>query len=233
VTGGLPPGTVRDVLIWLGDALRGRAPGAPAQVLDVGHLAAAERARLAEGLGEGEVVVHDTAIGVIRETRLPGVWCHLDGNGQHPVRLEVGERPTLSRKDTDSTGPELRFARTPEDLMNGPAVLAEIEQQQATYRSGGEAHTVNLSRLPLTPGDQAFLAERLGEGDVTLRVRGYGETRITQARLPNVWWVRHYNASNQLLLDTVEVSDFPTVARATPEDLADAAARLSELLDGG
>jgi len=139
----------------------------------------------------------------------------------------------LSRKDIDSPGPDPRLARTPEDLMNGPAVLAEIAQQQATYRSGGEAHAVNLSRLPLTPGDQAFLAERLGEGDVTIRVRGYGETRITAARLPNVWWVRHYNASDQLLLDTVEVSDFPSVARATPEDLADSAARLSDLLVSG
>jgi len=233
VTAGLPAGTVRDVLVRLGNALYSCAPGAPAQVLAVGHLAAAERVRLAEVLGEGEVVVHDTAIGVIRETRLPGVWCHLDGDGLHPVRLEVGERPTLSRKDIDSPGPEPRFARTPEDLMNGPAVLAEIAQQQATYRSGGEAHAVNLSRLPLTPGDQAFLAERLGEGDVTIRVRGYGETRITAARLPNVWWVRHYNASDQLLLDTVEVSDFPSVARATPEDLADSAARLSDLLVSG
>lgn len=231
MTAGLPPGTVHDVLVWLGDALRGRTPGAPAQGLDVGHLAAAERSALAEVLGEGEVVVHDTAVGVIRETRLPGVWCHLDGDGMH-LRLEVGERPTLSKKETDSPAPALSFATPPEDLMNGPAVLAEIAQQQAAYRPGGEAHAVNLSRLPLTPGDQDFLGERLGEGDVTIQVRGYGETRITAARLPNVWRVRHYNASAQLLLDTVEVSDFPSVARATPEDLADAAVRLSELLGG-
>jgi hydrogenase-1 operon protein HyaF len=121
-------------------------------------------------------------------------------------------------------------AAPPDGLMNGPAVLAEIEQQLAAYRAGGEAHTVNLSRLPITPGDRAFLAERLGEGDLKIRVRGYGETRITAAQFPNVWWVHHYNASEQLLVDSIEVSDFPTVARATPEDLADSAVRLSELL---
>jgi len=233
VTAGVPPGTVRDVLIWLGDALYGRTPGAPAQGLDIRHLAATERTRLAEVLGEGEVVVNDTAIGVIRETRLSGVWAHLDGGGMNPVRLEVGERPTLSKKATESPAPALSFATPPEDLMNGPAVLAEITQRQVAYRPGGEGHAVNLSRLPLTPGDQLFLGERLGEGEVTIQVRGYGETRITAATLPNVWRVRHYNASDQLLLDTVEVSDFPSVARATPEDLADSAARLSDLLASG
>jgi len=233
VTAGLPPPTVRDVLVWVGDALTGRDPGAPAQGLDVGHLPTAERAALAEALGEGEVVVNDTAIGVIRESRLPGVWCRLGGDAGHISRLEVGERPTLSGNETRPPGPELRFTNPPEDLMNGPAVLAEIEQHQAAFRPTGEPHTVNLSRLPLTPGDHAFLGDRLGEGDVTIRVRGYGETRIIAARIPNVWRVRHYNASDQLLLDTVEVNDFPTIARATPEDLADSAARLSDLLASG
>jgi hydrogenase-1 operon protein HyaF len=233
MTGDSPPRTFREVLAWLHDALDDYESGEAPMGLHIGHMTAPERVQLAEVLGDGEVAVHGTATGVIRETRFPGVWFHLASDGTHAVRLEVGVRPTLAMDDIDRRDPGLHFAAAAEDLMNGPAVLAEIEQQQATYRRGGAAHTVNLSRLPVTPGDRAFLDERLGEGEVTMRVRGYGETRITATKLPNVWWVRHYNASEQLLLDSVEVSDFPTVACATPEDLADSAARLSELIAGG
>jgi hydrogenase-1 operon protein HyaF len=230
MTDGLTPDAVRAVLVWLRDALHGHVRGAAARGLDVGHLTGSEQAALAEVLGEGEVAVNGAVAGTIRETRFPGVWCHLDGDGVHAVRLEVGEQPTLAMAENPTHPAALRLATPPEDLMNGPAVLAEIEQQQAAYRPGGEAHTVNLSRLPITPGDRDFLAERLGEGDPKIRVRGYGETRIRAAKRANVWWVRHYNASEQLLLDTVEVGDFPSVARAAPEDLADSAARLRDLL---
>lgn len=232
MTDGFTPDAVREVLVWLRDTAGSYQPGEAARRLDVGHLAGSEQSALADVLGEGEVVVNGTIAGAIRETRFPGVWRHLDGDGAHVVRLEVGERPTLPMAEIPAREAGMRLAMPPEGLMNGPAVLAEIEQQQAAYRPGGEAHTVNLSRLPITPEDRAFLTERLGEGDVKIGVRGYGDTRCTATNLPNVWWVRHFNASEQLLLDSVEVSDFPTVARATPEDLADSAARLAELLGG-
>jgi hydrogenase-1 operon protein HyaF len=230
---GLPEGAVRELVAWVGEALRRYAPGAAPLVRDVRHLTTAEQVALVELLGEGEVVVASAAHAVVREARFPGVWCHVDGVGAHPVRVEVGERPTLPASRAVRTGSGPRLATPPADVMNGPAVLAEIEQHRLDYRPGSAAHTVNLSRLPITPGDHGYLEMYLGEGEVSVVVRGYGETRATAAAVPHVWRVRHYNATDQLLLDAIEVSDFPTIARATPEDIADSAARLAELLVDG
>ena len=179
--GGLPPGVVREVVAWLGEALRRHEPGVAPAVHDLRHLTASEWTTLEELLGEGEVVVANAAGWMVHEARFPGVWCHLEAEGGRAARLEVGERPTLPSSAASRPGPRLHLATPPEDVMNGPAVLAEIEQHRLDYRPGSATHTVNLSRLPITPGDHAYLATHLGEGEVSVGVRGYGETRATAA----------------------------------------------------
>lgn len=43
---------------------------------------------------------------------------------------------------------------------------------------------VNLSLLPLSPSDIAFLDHRLGTGRVLILSRGYGNCRITNCCVP-------------------------------------------------
>lgn len=114
-------------------------------------------------------------------------------------------------------------------VINAPALLAEIAAQAA--RPPGDAHVINLSLLPFGPEDAAWLDERLGRGDVTLLSRGYGNCRITATGIARVWWVQYFNSQDALILNTIEISDVPEVARASSEDLRDSAERLAEVID--
>jgi hydrogenase-1 operon protein HyaF len=89
---------------------------------------------------------------------------------------------------------------------------------------------VNLSLLPLTPVDIAYMDHRLGTGRVLILSRGYGNCRITNCCVPNTWRVVYYNSQDTVILNSVEVTDMPEVACAAPEDLSDSVERLSEVL---
>jgi hydrogenase-1 operon protein HyaF len=45
-----------------------------------------------------------------------------------------------------------------------------------------------------------------------------------------VWWVQYFNSQDTLILNTLEVSDVPNVACASPEDIADSRQRLEEIM---
>ncbi|HNH90452.1 MAG TPA: hydrogenase expression/formation protein, partial [Thiobacillaceae bacterium] len=94
-----------------------------------------------------------------------------------------------------------------------------------------EPHIINLSLLPFSPEDAAWLDQCLGRGRVTLLSRGYGNCRITATGVARVWWVQYFNSQDALILNTLEITDVPEVARAAAEDLADSAARLADILE--
>lgn len=115
-------------------------------------------------------------------------------------------------------------------VMNAPAILHELRDVSATYRAGNSAHVINLTLLPVTPEDLAYLAAELRNGPVTILSRGYGNCRITATGLPHTWWVQYFNSTEQLILNTIEVVDVPAVALAAAEDFADSIDRLREWL---
>ena len=99
-----------------------------------------------------------------------------------------------------------------------------------------DAQVVNLSLLPVTPEDIAYLDHLLGTGRITVLSRGYGNCRITNCAVANTWRLVYYNSQDKVILNTVEVSGVPEVACAAPEDLHDSLDRLAEVLawvDGG
>ena len=118
----------------------------------------------------------------------------------------------------------------PANVVNAPALVTELEGRIAAWRPGVPAHAVNLTLLPLTDEDLAFLDERVGPGTVTILSRGYGNCRITSTATRNTWRVRYFNSREAIVLDSIEVVDVPGVACAAEEDLRDSAQRLGEIL---
>jgi hydrogenase-1 operon protein HyaF len=116
------------------------------------------------------------------------------------------------------------------DTLHGPALLQELRDHARTWRTGDPAHVVNLTLLPLSDGDHAFLHTQLAAGRVQILSRGYGHCRIANTRLPRTWRVSYFNAAEQVVLDTFEVALVPEVACAATQDLEDSAERLGELL---
>ncbi|PPK64953.1 hydrogenase-1 operon protein HyaF [Methylobacter tundripaludum] len=206
--------------------------------IELTRLDANNRRFIDELLGEGEVSVICSGGQNIRiqESVLAGVWRLQTLNDRSQIvndALEVGIIPQqLSQSAFNGAAAQIDTYWTvvPKDVMNSPPLLTELNAKIAEYRPGGEAHTINLSLLPQTEQDLAFLAQRLGRGSVTILSRGYGNCRITATGTQYVWWVQYFNSEDTLILNTLEVSDVPSVACASPEDIADSRERLQEIL---
>ena len=223
--------------LWqLLEATRKWRPGKVSFSLDMSGLVEADRVLIDQVLGEGEVSAQVTGETgtlslTIQESVFAGVW-RLRGRDAEGMsyadRVEVGDVPTVIRNAAKSGAPSPTQAVPYPGVINAPALLAEIAEQ--TARPSGGPHVINLSLLPFSPEDGAWLDERLGRGRVTLLSRGYGNCRITATGIARVWWVQYFNSQDALILNTLEVSDVPEVARASAEDLEDSAERLAEVL---
>lgn len=181
-----------------------------------------------EMLGQGEVSVLADRL-TAQETMFTGIW-RIRSEGID--ELEAGPFPTALRQVAAARQmPADAVDAPPANLMNAPALLAEVRDASARCRPGDEAHVINLSLLPVTPEDTDYLDVQLGRGGVSVLSRGFGNCRITAAAYPNVWWVQYFNSMEKLILNSVEVVDVPAVALAAAEDFADSRERLAEWIE--
>lgn len=226
-------GNVLDLL----DAAADGRPGGQVSLLD---LPAEDRQLVNQVLGEGEASALVRTEGSplelrIQESVFAGVWRIMTFNAGVLVddAIEVGPVPmqlrTLADEDAESLYRPWR-GPLPPDVQNAPLLVEEIRDQIARWQPGQPPHVVNLTLLPVTPEDIAFLDHQLGTGRVLLLSRGYGNCRITNTRHPHCWRVVYYNSMDSVILNTVEVVDMPEVAMAAPEDLRDSHERLADVL---
>jgi len=190
-----------------------------------------------DALGEGEVaatVAGETPLRV-QESVFAGVWRVVsDGAGELPAidRIECGPMPRVVMEAGRASADRRIDAPTiAEGVMNAPAVLSELNEAVQSRQPNDPAHIVNLTLLPMTPDDLAWLGMVLGVGPVVILSRGYGNCRITRTRLRDTWWVQYFNSTDKLILNTVEVTTLPDVAPAAEEDYADSIVRLEEWIE--
>ncbi len=219
------------------DALHAKpAPGASITV-DLSDLDAANRGFIDQTLGEGEVSIIAGADIQAQEAVLAGVWRVHEMSGGGALTgdaIEVGEFPqSVLKLAQDAGGQGLRPIEEAAnaDLMNAPALATELASKLASFTPEAPPHVINLSLLPVSDGDLAYLEKRLGLGAVTVLSRGYGNCRIMSTAVKNAWWVRYFNSREALILNTIEVTRLPGVACAAEQDLEDSAERLAEILE--
>ena len=208
-------------------AATGRGAG-----FDLSRMEPASRALMAETLGQGEVAMKLRGIPAlaVQESVFAGVWM-LQGAGVDrievaPVPLQAVSRAFNAHRPAAGTA-----ARLGPGVINAPPILSELLDKAATWGPGAEPHVVNLTLLPHTEADLAYLAEAFGEGAVTILSRGYGNCRITATAQANLWRVQYFNSMDVPILDTFEVTAMPEVALAAREDLEDSGARLRDVLE--
>ncbi len=200
--------------------------------IDLGTLDRDGLAFLAEVLGEGEVsarVVGDAGDSVVQETVLAGVF---RVHGPEGDSWEVGEIPRRIREEGEAGWSPASFHPEAGRLEQSPmarAILGEVLKNAED--PGRQGHVVSLSTLPLPPSEYQALESVLGDPRVVILSRGYGNCRIHSTVLRNVWWVRHFNSEDRVILDTLESGPVPAAARAAREDLEDSLLRLSEIRD--
>lgn len=230
------------------DALQAVAEQTPApgttpftRAVPLNHLAAEDRALIHQVLGEGEASarVAPDADGVevhIQESLFAGVWRVVTTQGGTCLddRVEVGAVPQVLRDvaRADALDPPAPWrGALPPGVQNAPLLVDEVRDHSRRWQPGQVPQVVNLSLLPVTPEDIAYLDHLLGTGRITVLSRGYGNCRITNTRLPHGWRVVYYNGMDTVILNSVEVVDVPEAALAAPEDLSDSHARLADVLN--
>jgi hydrogenase-1 operon protein HyaF len=226
---------LREALATMRRSLAGQA----VQPLVLRELGDADRALVNQVLGEGEVAAQVTGDGAVQaqESVFAGVWRVLHGSGADTVdTLEIGGFPQAVAAAALADGRPLRALAPehadglPTGTMNAPALLAELRDRAARWQPGVPAHVVNLSLLPLTPGDSELLERELGRGRVMVLSRGYGNCRVVNTQAAHIWRVTYFNSQDMIILDTLEVGPVPEVCCAAPQDLEDSAERLAEVL---
>lgn len=231
--------TLHEVLARLQAVLRGEAV-APVR-LD--GLSAADLALINQVLGEGEVSAQvlsepgrapSAPRAQIQESVFAGVWRVIErcDDGRVLDTIEVGAVPALlhriAAEDTRPVPPEP--AVLPPNVLNAGSILVELAAHRQHWRAGDAPQVVNLTLLPVTLEDIAWIDHQLGTGRIVILSRGYGNCRITNACAAHTWRVVYYNSQDTVILNSVEVCGLPEVACAAPEDLADSAERLVEVL---
>lgn len=226
----------REAMIWLGHALNCYSEDAAYPRANLNALDDENRELVNQILGEGEISISydgDPAASV-QESVLAGVWrtLYFDDDGNVAIdMLEVGAVPNLvlapvqgsHKVDTTPADPEANVA-------NAMPLLFELEDRCKRFEKSGTEYSINLTLLPLSQDELEFLDMRLGRGPVDVLSRAYGKCEVINTLVPNLWWVRYYNSMGTLILNSLEVTAVPDVVVAAPEDLADSAERLEEIL---
>lgn len=229
----------------LGQVLTALRAGRPAR-FPLFALSDEDRRLLDQVLGEGEVAAQvlarpglrafdaDAARVRVQESVFAGVWRvrSVEDDGATSEHVEVGAVPAalLAAAAEDGAAARGPLPPVPPACVNVPPLLVELADQRARWQPGDASHVVNLTLLPLGPDDIAHIDHQLGTGRVLLLSRGYGNCRISNTLVPHTWRVVFYNSQDAVILNTIEVGALPAVACAAPEDLADSAERLAEVL---
>lgn len=215
----------RALMRRLAEAAAASAEDGARRAFDLAPLDPVSRRLVSEIMGEGEVsVIIDGKERIeAQESVFAGVWLTRSGDRE---AVEVGAAPAAIDL---FQGAALQEAAAGPGVVNAPAIVTELLEAIETRAPDDEAHVVNLTLLPHTPEDLAYLDAVLGRGPATILSRGYGNCRIEQAARRDVWRVRYFNSQDALILDTIEVCALPGAALAAAEDLRDSAERLREV----
>ena len=118
----------------------------------------------------------------------------------------------------------------PETTPLARAVLGEVAEHLRRFVATGSPHQVDLRSLPMHDDDRIALADALGHGEVRARVSVAGDSEAYETRYPGVWWVSHRGRDGDILAEFIEITLVPALLCAVPEDVRDAADRLTATL---
>jgi len=109
----------------------------------------------------------------------------------------------------------------PEEGLTGNArpLLREIADLARALAETGQPGAVDLSALPLTPADKAWLKARLGSGQVHATLDAEGLSSLEETACPGVWWVTHRDARDRVMVEFIEVAFVPEILQAHPDDV--------------
>ena len=99
------------------------------------------------------------------------------------------------------------------------ALLGEIAGLAQRLIEHGEDGAIDLRGLPLSPSCIAALEQRLGRGEISIRIDAFGLSEIRETGCPGVWWTQHADESGRVIARLIEVAFVPNILRADAVDI--------------
>lgn len=114
---------------------------------------------------------------------------------------------------------------------NATAVLHEVAELLAALAERGETGIIDLGGMPLSSADKAWLAAKLGQGEVQMTLNLDGASEVRETAFHGVWWLVHHNEKGVLTGEFIEISSVPGLVSAHPDDIRQAADKLGFLIN--
>ena len=121
---------------------------------------------------------------------------------------------------------------SPAEMLTGQAeaVLTEIAELLDRLLETGEAGSIDLRSLPLSPADRTWLDERLGVGEVEIVMNAGGESVLSETAYAGVWKVVHRDAEDRVIAELIEVAYVPEIVKPAAADIESACTKLQSSL---
>lgn len=110
------------------------------------------------------------------------------------------------------------------------AIGSEIIQRLNLLASDNQSSVIDLRSLPMTQADRDQLEALLGHGEVSAQLDIAGPSEVWETAFSGVWWIRHMGADRRIACEEIAITRIPEILQSQPEDVADAAGRLSKEL---
>jgi hydrogenase-1 operon protein HyaF len=114
---------------------------------------------------------------------------------------------------------------------NVKPLLHEVRHALQRLSRGEQGTVIDLSSLPLAPGEEARIEEALGEGEVSADLNALGHSSIRETAYSGVWIVTHRNTENEVVARFIEINHVPEILKAQPEDIEHGVQGLNERLN--
>jgi hydrogenase-1 operon protein HyaF len=102
---------------------------------------------------------------------------------------------------------------------NVKPLLHEIRHALAKLLNDQEPTVIDLRSLPLAPGEEEKLLNKLGHGEVHASLNALGPTEIVETGYPGVWVVLHYNTNREVIGKFIEICEIPELLRSQQGDI--------------
>jgi hydrogenase-1 operon protein HyaF len=112
------------------------------------------------------------------------------------------------------------------------ALLVQVSGLLLRLIEHGEEGAIDLLGLPLSPSSVAELEQRLGRGEINVRLDAFGFSEIRETGFPGVWWTQHADESGRVIARLIEVAFVPNILRADAEDMKRGQERLLASANG-
>ncbi len=109
---------------------------------------------------------------------------------------------------------------------NATAVLHEVVALLTGLAERGESGVIDLGGMPLNDADKAWLAEKLGHGEVEMTLSLDGASEIRETGFHGVWWLTHRNENGMVTGEFIEVNRVPDLVPVHADDIRQSAERI-------